>query len=78
MRDRSKWSIVHSAAEFEAARLACGRARGAACVGLAVKAEVDAIREAKPAMAKHVFELTAFLAFVSRFDAANSRSGAER
>ncbi|CAK0864004.1 unnamed protein product, partial [Prorocentrum cordatum] len=64
--DQSKWAIIASVAEFEAARHAAKMKSGV--LGLATAVEVSAIKTAMPAHAKHVFELPAFLAYNSKLD----------
>ena len=75
MADTSNWAIIASAAEFEAVRRATRNK--ASVLGLADSAEVALIRRAMPAHGKHVFELSHFLSFVSKFDPTNSRNGVQ-
>ena len=75
MADTSKWAIIASAAEFEAARR--DTKNNASVLGLADSAEVSLIRSAMPAHGKHVFELSHFLSYVSKFDQPNSRNGVQ-
>ena len=75
MADTSNWAIIASAAEFEVARR--DTKNKASVLGLADSAEVSLIRSAMPAHGKHVFELSDFLSYVSKFDQPNSRNGVQ-
>ena len=66
MSDRSKGTIIASAAEFEVARVP---AAGATVLGVAVQDEVDAIKAAIPAsMSRYVFDWCGFMKYVTRVD----------
>ena len=76
LSDASRWSIIASAAEFDAVRRANKLAKSCV-IGLATAVEVKNIRAAMPAHANHVFELPEFLAYASKLDKARSRNGVQ-
>ena len=78
MGDSSHWAIIGSPAEFQLAKAKAARLKKPATVlGLAVPEEVAAIRKARPAFGKHVFELHEFLSFVTRLEPQKCCSGAQ-
>ena len=73
----SSWAIIHSAEEFEhAKREANKKMQNAQILALVSSAERDAIAKNQPPfLARHAFTWKAFMAFVSRIDQSNWRTG---